>query len=137
MDARNVSANASLIQVASAVALGALLLYGGMALERAGWGLAEALATVFVTLVGVVAAVWALARLDVTPLARWVVLGLLGVAPVAAFLGWVATGAADGLMLGILVVNLLAGATVIGLIAWRILAGGAKSGRRTRTPRVE
>lgn len=125
----------ALTRLTGAAALAALLLYGGAALERQALAPAAAGALVAVTALGAAAAVWGLASLHENPLAAWLVLALLGAAPVAAFLGWWTSGFPAGLVGALLWLNLLAGLAVAAGAAWVALARPAADGER-RVPRV-
>lgn len=118
-------------RIAGGVALGALLMYGGVALEQADWGAGAAWFAIIVTLAGTVIAVGALARLGVTRAAGLAAFALLGVLPVAAALGWWLVGDATGLVAGLHVVNLLAGMATAILSGWLVAQGAsARSDRR-------
>lgn len=123
-------------RIAGALALGVLLLYGGMALATSTQDGVTLGAITLLTLAGTVAAVWGLARLGVTRLAEGTVFVLLGLAPAAAALGWWLTGNAPaGTLATVLMLNLLAGVATGILTAWLLIEHSPARAER-RAPRV-
>lgn len=125
-----------LARAAGAAALASLLLYGGMALERAQPPAAEAILYVVATLAGAIAAVWALAHVNHSPVARWVALGLVGLLPIASFVGWLLRGDAGGPLLAVLWLNLLSGLAALAVIGWRMSIARTSGRGRGRVARV-
>jgi peptidoglycan/LPS O-acetylase OafA/YrhL len=119
-----------------AVGLASLLLYGGMALQRADAPAAETTLYVVATLIGAIAAVWALSRLGEGATPRAVAALLTGLFPIATFLGWIVLGSASGALLGVLWLNLAAGLAAALSIGWTLRTTRRAAGRGRRVPRV-
>lgn len=126
----NAHTAANLTRLAGSTALAALLLYGGVALAESAWSTAAVTATVVATLVGVAAATWGLSLVDASRAAQGAVFVLLGLAPIATFVGWMLTGNATGLLMGLLWLNLVAGLATTALTGWFMMSAPAASGPR-------
>jgi hypothetical protein len=125
-------------RAAGALSLGSFLMYAGAAIERVALDGTSAFLYALVGLAFAFGGAWSLLRFGARGAAPWLALVLLGLAPVAAFLGWMLVGEPGGAIETLLWLNLATGflATVaIGVVLAGARAGGARVREGTRPAR--
>lgn len=123
---------------AIALGLGAFLLYCGAAMQGGALDDGQGLLYLILGLAIAVLGVWSIVALGTSRLAAVVALVVAGVAPIFAFLGWMATGPESGMLDSILWANLLGGLLAAATAGWIAARGpeGVGGAKRTRVARV-
>lgn len=127
-----------LARYATALGIGAFLVYCGAALQRSTLGGTQDAVLLVVALAVAAAGAWALLSLPTRRAAAGTAALLGGVVPIVTFLGWQMTGDRGSTLDAILWVNLLAGLVAAGSAGWLAARGpgGVGGARRSRVARV-
>lgn len=119
-----------LSRAAASLGLGAFAVYMGATLQRAPGDTWQVALLLVVALAIILAGVWSVLWLPGSRLAAGAAVLITGVAPIATFVGWQATGGADFAMMAILWGNLVTGILALLFTGWVLVRGSAEDRRR-------